>query len=687
VQLGPTLTAIESAGSTDLNKDTDGNLYANSTPIFKSAGIPLTLTTYADFTPVAAEDFGSEGGKQLVFRFETTGNVVTWTLDDNWTRSGALPWIVEENLVAFNQHEIKFGVDLDEDGDIGEIGLTAIETDGNTSLEYNATTGQIYAGGQPISKDSTTPLTMTTYVDFVPLAVEDFGEQGGRQLVFRHAPSGDLVTWTLDSNWRRSGSSWKYQSRFTEFNAYEAKFDYDFNQDTRTGLTVLEETGTTPLSYDSVTGEIFVNGSPIYRGFNDPLTFTTYADYTPIALEDFGDDGGKQLVFRHTPDGDLLTWELNDDWTRAGFFWTRLSALSSFNTYEAKFTTDFDDDGTVGLSVIESAGTVRLLSNSEGLLFANDQPLMKSASEQLSLSTYADYTPIAVEDLGENGGKQLVFRYETTGNLLKWELTATWSRSGSFEWIKQSLPTTFNETEFAFGVDGDSDGDIGITEIDTAGNLMLKHDSGGVLYAGDQIIYKSAGVPLTLSTYVDYTPLAVEDFGAEGGKQLVFRFEPTGHLATWQLDTNYKRSANLGWTLNTNFVTFNAYESKFAVDFNQDNNIALTAIEAAGNTYLARDAAGLLYANNLPLMKSSSEQLSLSTYTDFTPVAIEDFGGSDGRQLVLRYEPTGNLAIWKLSSSWTRNGSLGWVTTANPANFNAFEIKFGADFNGNLSIG
>ena len=86
-------------------------------------------------------------------------------------------------------------------------------------------------------------------------------------------------------------------------------------------------------------------------------------------------------------------------------------------------------------------------------------------------------------------------------------------------------------------------------------------------------------------------------------------------------------------------------------------------------------------------MKSPSEQLSLSTYADFTPVAIEDFGGSDGRQLVFRYEPTGNLAIWKLSSSWTRSGSLGWVTTADPGKFNAFEIKFGTDFDGNLSIG
>ena len=113
--MGVSYTIVESVG-TKLQYDASGFLYADDQPIYQSTR-HLKFTTFAGYEPVAIEDFGNSGGKQLVFR--TSTGLTVWQLDAGWKRSGALPGASLSDETETNSFENLFNVDFDQDGDIG----------------------------------------------------------------------------------------------------------------------------------------------------------------------------------------------------------------------------------------------------------------------------------------------------------------------------------------------------------------------------------------------------------------------------------------------------------------------------------------------------------------------------------------------------------------------------------------
>ena len=115
VDPGPVLTAIEEVGIA-LNRDSAGNLYAGSQPIYASSS-QMTVTSLSGYTFMAVEDFGDTGGKQLVLK-HNNGLVVTWQMNDAWSRTSNLANVLP-GTQSLNNKEIDFSVDLDDDLDIG----------------------------------------------------------------------------------------------------------------------------------------------------------------------------------------------------------------------------------------------------------------------------------------------------------------------------------------------------------------------------------------------------------------------------------------------------------------------------------------------------------------------------------------------------------------------------------------
>ena len=109
------LLELESEGATMLKKDADGKLYANNNPLYLSGTTQLTVDYFANYTFVAAEDFGG-GDKRLVLK-NTNGNLLTFSMSSTWTRTGNLPWI-EADDQAFDDAEDQYGVDFNNDGEI-----------------------------------------------------------------------------------------------------------------------------------------------------------------------------------------------------------------------------------------------------------------------------------------------------------------------------------------------------------------------------------------------------------------------------------------------------------------------------------------------------------------------------------------------------------------------------------------
>jgi hypothetical protein len=66
-----------------------------------------------------------------------------------------------------------------------------------------------------------------------------------------------------------------------------------------------------------------------------------------MAVEDFGEAGGKQLVLKNT-NGLVVTWQMNDAWSRTSNLANVVPQTEAFNNKETQFGVDLDDDSGIG---------------------------------------------------------------------------------------------------------------------------------------------------------------------------------------------------------------------------------------------------------------------------------------------------------------------------------------------------
>ena len=701
---GPTLTAIESAGGVTLNKDEDGFIYADESPVYISGSTQLSLTALNGYTPVAADDFGA-GGKRVVLK-HSGGSLLVWGMTEGWVRNGSasgegIGWQYV-GTAAFDTAETDYGIDFDGNGTIGPVAsptLTPIESAGSTVLNRGES-GGFYANSSPIYISATTLLsTSTLSSSYTPVAVEDFGINGGKRLVLKHS-GGSLLVWSLTDGWVNQVSSddgigWVYVGT-AAFDAAETAYGVDFNGNGTVGatptptLTALETAGSVTLNRDA-SGLVYAGNEPIYVSGTTQLS-AIFGNYTPVAAEDFGASGGKQVVLRYEPNGSLLVWQMSASWSRTGNVdggWIYAANRSGIAAAESKFGVDFNEDGTVGpstppLTAIESSGSIALNRDADGFIYAGDQPIYVGTTHVAV--NFGSYTPVAVEDFGASGGKRLVLRH-SGGSFLVWTLSDTFERTGQIGWIYASDTAGVNEAEAEYEVDFDGNSTIGavFTAIESSG-VALNRDADGRLYAGSEPIYISAGVQLTLTSLNGYTPVAAEDFGDNGGKRVMLKYDASGSLLTWEMSATWTKSGQRPWIYSSDVTGVNEAEATYGVDFNDDTIVGLSVLENRG-TSLNRDAAGNLYAGTQPLYLSGTTRITISSFSGYTPLAVEDFGDSRGRQLVLRYEASGSLLPMQLTSDWTRDRNLDWIYSSNPAAILAAEADFEVDFDDDGNAG
>jgi hypothetical protein len=338
---GLSLTPIESNGVV-LNQDSVGNLYADNEPLYISATTPLKTDSFTRYSISAVEDFGENGGKLVVLKHDS-GALKIWTMSDTWVRDGELPWVYQSNVDAFNQAEADYASDFDGDQDVS---LIEIETSG-TNLKRDLT-GRLYANNEPLYITAATPLKADSFTRYSISAVEDFGENGGKRVVLKH-DSGALKIWTMSDTWVRDGElPWVYQSNVDAFNQAEADYASDFDSDGLTGLvlTPIEQSGTI-LNQDAL-GRLYANETLLRVNASTPVTTNSFTRYSISAVEDFGDNGGKQLALIHDS-GSIKIWTMDNSWVRNDELpWIYVSDISGFGSTELAFNFDFNDDEIIG---------------------------------------------------------------------------------------------------------------------------------------------------------------------------------------------------------------------------------------------------------------------------------------------------------------------------------------------------
>ncbi len=332
--------------------------------------------------------------------------------------------------------------------------------------------------------------------------------------------------------------------------------------------TTIESAGLVTLSFDA-TGGLWANQTPVTLG-GAPVDYHAYAalGWTAVAAE--GIDGVNTLVWRHAS-GNLHLWRLSGTWGLVSSEGWYAPGSAEYYATEAALGMDLDGDTVIGapLTVIESAGSVTLASDTAGLLYANGSLITLggnpvNGNEMATLG----WTPVAVDTI--NGINTLVWRH-ASGNLHLWRLSGSWAHVLSEGWYAPGS-AEYYATEAAFGMDLDGDTVIGapLTVIESAGSVALAYDGAGRLSAGGTLI-TLGGNPVNYNDMatLGWTAVAVDTI--DGINTLVWR-HASGNLHLWRLSGSWAHVLSEGWYA-PGSPDYRALETAFGMDFDGSGTI------------------------------------------------------------------------------------------------------------------
>ena len=644
---------------TPLYRSSSLNVYASGVQVSIVVGTPLrTNSLGAEYTVMASADFGLNGGKQVLFQ-KTNGDLVTWQCDDDWVRASNLPVITSADSAGQASKAADFSVNLGSFGGLQQ--LAEIDTTG-TKLLYDAT-NTLYADGNQISIVEGTPLRANSLgSEYRVLGVEDFGEAAGGKQVLIKKSNGDLVTWQCDDNWVRTSNLPVITSADSAGQASKAA-DFD--------VSIEDPAPTITPLYRSSSLNVYASGVQVSIVVGTPLrTNSLGAEYTVMASADFGLNGGKQVLFQKT-NGDLVTWQCDDDWVRA----SNLPVITSADSAgQASKAADFSVNlGSFGglqqLAEIDTTGT-KLLYDATNTLYADGNQISIVEGTPLRANSLgSEYRVLGVEDFGEAaGGKQVLIK-KSNGDLVTWQCDDNWVRTSN-------LPV-ITSADSAGQASKAADFDVSIEDPAPTITPLYRSSSLNVYASGVQVSIV-VGTPLrTNSLGAEYTVMASADFGLNGGKQVLFQ-KTNGDLVTWQCDDDWVRASNLPVITSADSAGQASKAADFSVNLGSFGGLQqLAEIDTTG-TKLLYDATNTLYAdgNQISIVEGTPLRAN-SLGSDYQVIGAEDFGEAAGGKQVLFEKSNGDLVRWQCDDSWTRISNLPVILSSNVAEVEAAKTEFG----------
>jgi ELWxxDGT repeat protein len=442
-----------------------------------------------------------------------------------------------------------------------------------------------------------------------------------------------------------------------------------------------------------------------------PLRATTFPDWELLAAghsDSPNNHTTNQLLWRHRISGAVVTWSLDDSWTATGGSAPAAPDSSEAGHAEAFFLVDLNEDRIIGndWATLARVGSTSLLvrGTSQRLAVAGPSgiptdlswggaPLLKNDPRLLG------WTAVAAGSI--RGINSVLWRETASGLLTTWSFDAAWNpTSGGPLVLKGS--TEALALEAAFGFDADQDGVIGspFELLSSVGPVrLLRHNgSGSLAIASDDlntIPLWWGDVPLRYNDLrlPGWTPLAAAT--AQGVNRLLWRYGPTGELATWTFDSSWNPTSGTAPVSPTSADGY-GYEYWFNLDVNDDGSIGL--FSPVSSIVSTLDSVSLLRTGN-------DNSLSVAV-NGSTPIELR-WGGSallapdprlpgwtalaaaslnTGNTVLWRHGPTGLLTTWNCDDAWNPITG-GAIVMGDAADADDLETSFKIDINHDGSIG
>ena len=433
---------------------------------------------------VAAARVG--GVNSLLWRHRGSGLLASWSFDEGWAAIGGSVPVAFQSSAA-QALERAFSSDANGDGCIGvPTGRRAtVAVVGALELLRSSSDGALWLttvslvpndvrllqeltwnGSQLRQQDPRLP----GWTALAAAAVQDTV-----QLLWRHGASGQLATWTLNSDLAAINGSDPVAGDSAEAQALEALFALDANGDGSIGSpwSVIAAVHGVQLLRQIGSGALAVAdgaAAPIpLRWGNQPLQYTDVRLPGWSVLAAASLDDGNTLLWRHGPSGQLTTWSLDGLWTPTSGTAPVAGDSAAALALESRFGIDANGDGAIGSPWIAIAGATA--AGLTLLRHGSSQQLAVAGAGQEPLPLRWGDSPLLAPDprlpgwtllaaTATAGENRLLWRHDASGLLASWTCDQRWTPTGGTAPVALGSPAAA-DLEEAFGMDANGDGAIG----------------------------------------------------------------------------------------------------------------------------------------------------------------------------------------------------------------------------------
>lgn len=551
------------------------------------------------------------------------------------------------------------------------------------------------------------PVTDTTFLEFKLLAASRVN--GVNMLLWRHQPTNQVLTWTMDANWHKVGGSGLIPANGLEAQNLEGQFQVDLDANQILGSTesvIRFKSGSSLLR--SSTMQLKVQDAPNGATYNLTWLGKPLLDQDPRllgwqALAAARINGVNQLLWKHSSSGDIVTWSMDSRWSFVSGSSPVSADSAQASTLETLFGIDLNRDETVGtvnrLVQFGPSSLLRRQSTTKGLMVdtaGGSQFIQWGGRPILDPDPrLVGWTALAATTVG---GNRLLWRQDNTGDLAEWSFDDKWQVPVGASPVSSTSSAAYGY-EVAYGVDLNGDRTIGspLITVAVSGSARLIRRS-----TDNALLVSTGGTsPVNLSWLG--IPLAADDSRLPGWRAiaatmvpgvnaLLWRNETQGQLAVWTFDDRWSVPVGAA-PVAIGSAAADALERAFALDTNRDGRVGevsvpyrvpnlLALLPGAGAGWDASADGGLTRVR----LSWDGKDLKIddSRLPDWTPISISRVNGVNAL-LWGRRDGTAS-SIWTFDNQWKAIG-FGDIASSTSSEALDSESNFQIDLNGDRSIG
>jgi serralysin len=334
---------IESAGATTLIVLANHFYLQGSTgvgPTLKYGGSDVVAGQFGDWTPIGAEKTAS--GYEIAWKSPGSNLYSMWNTDANGNYVGSIGGAMSGSDPTLVSAESLFQQDLNGDG---QVGMTPIETAGNTTLASAANHFYLLQNGSgPSLKYSGQDFVAGQFGDWTPIGAEKTAS--GYEIAWKSPGSNLYSLWNTDANGNYVGSIGGAMSGSDPtLVSAESLFQQDLNGDGQVGFAMIETNGNTDLATAANHFYLLQNGSgPSLKYSGQDFVAGQFGDWTPIGAEKTA--SGYEIAWK-SPGSNLYSlWTTDANGNYVGSIGGAMSGSDpTLVSAESLFQQDLNGDG------------------------------------------------------------------------------------------------------------------------------------------------------------------------------------------------------------------------------------------------------------------------------------------------------------------------------------------------------